>query len=131
MTTPSPAERDTLFKAFNTAMFRRDMDGVYKAVTPDFVWRLPIGPAAPTARELRNRADLAAYLEERKRLYEDLRYENVVTYHAPDASFNTFQVTGRKRVTGEVVNVHGLERFLFRDGRIMQKDAYWKRIEIE
>ena len=50
MTTPSPAERDVLLTAFSKALFARDVEAIYRAVTPDFVWRLPIGPeAAPGA----------------------------------------------------------------------------------
>ena len=107
------------------------MDATYKVATPDFVWRLPIGPTSPLAREIRGREQLAAYLDERKQIYEKLRYSDIITYHARDATFNTFLLTGRKRSTGEAFGVHGLERFLFRDGKVMHKDAYWKRIEVE
>ena len=129
--TLTPRQRDEILSAFNKAMFARDVDAVYKVVTPDFVWRLPVGPTAPGAREVRSREQLAAYLDERARLYEGLRYADGITYHAPDASFITFHLTGRKRATGAAVDVHGLDRFLFRDGKVMHKDAYWKRIETE
>jgi hypothetical protein len=35
---PPPNERDDLFKAFARALFKRDMDALYRAVTPDFWW---------------------------------------------------------------------------------------------
>ncbi len=124
-------QRDTILAAFNKALLARDMDAAYKVATEDFVWRLPIGPSAGVAREICGRDQLAAYLDERKVLYEKLRYNDIITYHAPDATFNTFHLTGIKRATGQALDVHGLERFLFRDGKVMHKDAYWKRIETE
>ena len=36
--TPPPNERDDLFRAFARALFKRDMDALYRAVTPDFWW---------------------------------------------------------------------------------------------
>ena len=37
--TPTPAERDALFQAFARALFKNDMDALYKVVSQDFVWR--------------------------------------------------------------------------------------------
>ncbi len=52
MPAPSPAERDALLTAFSKALFKRDVDAIYRTATQDFVWRLPIGPNAPNAREI-------------------------------------------------------------------------------
>jgi hypothetical protein len=34
---PSPAARDELLKGFARALFKADMDALYRVVTPDFV----------------------------------------------------------------------------------------------
>ena len=128
MTTPSPAERDTLLTAFSKALFRRDVAAVYRTVTPDFVWRLPIGPDAPVAREIASPEALAAYFDERERMYDGMRFHDVAYHHAPEATFMTFRITAKRKDGGAAVDALGMERYLFRDGRIALKDAYWKRI---
>jgi hypothetical protein len=35
----TPVERDALFKGFASALFKRDMDALYKVVSPGFIWR--------------------------------------------------------------------------------------------
>ena len=131
MTTPSPAERDALLKAFSKALFARDVEAIYRTVTPDFVWRLPIGPDAPVAREIASRQQLAAYFDERQRMYDGVRFNDVVYHHAPEATFMTFRVTGARKDGGVAVDALGMERYLFRDNLIALKDAYWKRIAVE
>ncbi|MDQ8729098.1 nuclear transport factor 2 family protein [Bradyrhizobium sp. LHD-71] len=130
MTTPPPAERDALLTAFSKALFKRDVDAIYRTVTPDFVWRLPIGPDAPVAREIGSPEQLADYFDARERTYDGVRFHDVVYHHAPEATFMTFRVTARRK-DGDAVDALGMERYLFRDGRIALKDAYWKRIGVE
>ena len=131
MTAPSSTERDALLSAFSKALFARDVEAVYRTVTPDFVWRLPIGPDAPVAREIKSPEQLAAYFDERERVYDGMRFKDVVYHHAPDATFMTFRVVAKRKDGGAGVDAHGIERYLFRDGRIALKDAYWKRIAVE
>ena len=118
-------------RLFNKAMFARDMQALYAVVTADFVWRVAIGPAAPGGRELCGPVAIAAYLDERARTYDNLRFNDVVTYHAPDCSFVSFRLSGLRRADARAVDVLGLERFAFRDDRIVLKDAYWKHIGVE
>ncbi len=127
----TPAERDALLTAFSKALFKRDVDAVYRTVTADFVWRLPIGSNAPVAREIASPEQLAAYFDERERMYAGVRFHDVVYHHAPDATFMTFRVTATRKDGGAAVDALGMERYLFRDGRIALKDAYWKRIAVE
>ena len=130
MTTPSPTDRDALLSAFSKALFARDVEAVYRTVTPDFVWRLPIGPDTPVAREIASRTQLAAYFDERERMYESMRFRDVVYHHAPEATFMTFRVVATRK-DGGAADALGMERYLFRDSLIALKDAYWKRIAVE
>ena len=131
MAEPSEIRREELMRQFNKAMFARDMPALYAVVTADFVWRVAIGPTAPGGRELRGAEQIAAYLDERARTYERLRFNDVVTYHASDCSFVSFRLSGQRREDARAVDVLGLERFAFRDDRIVLKDAYWKHIGAE
>ena len=94
MAEPSEIRREELMRQFNKAMFARDMPALYAVVTADFVWRVAIGPTAPGGRELRGAEQIAAYLDERARTYERLRFNDVVTYHASDCSFVSFRLSG-------------------------------------
>jgi ketosteroid isomerase-like protein len=131
MPTPSPAERDALLNAFSKALFKRDVEAIYRTVTPDFIWRLPIGPDAPVGREIASPEQLAAYFDERDRLYDGMRFNDVVYHHAPDATFMTFRAVATRKDGSAPVDALGMERYLFRGGRIALKDAYWKRIAVE
>lgn len=127
----SETRREELMRQFNKAMFARDMQALYQAVTEDFTWQVAVGPSAPVARALQGPSAILAYLDERAQRYEKLRFNDVATYHAPDCSFVSFRLTGLRRADASAVDVLGLERFAFRDGRIALKDAYWKHIGTE
>lgn len=131
MTVPLAAARDVLLAAFSKALFARDVEGVYRTVTPGFIWRLPIGPDAPLAREIASPDQLAAYFDERERVYEGMRFHDVAYHHAPEATFMTFRVVAKRKGGGAPVDALGMERYLFRDGLILLKDAYWKQISVE
>lgn len=131
MGAPSPVERDALLTAFSKALFKRDVDAVYRTVTPDFVWRLPIGAETPVAREIASPEQLAAYFDEREQMYDGIRFHDVVYHHAPETTFMTFRVTAKRKDGAAGVDALGMERYLFRDGRIALKDAYWKQIAVE
>jgi len=47
--TPTAEERDTLFKTFGRAFFKRDAGLLYEAVTPDFTWMTLDEAGAATA----------------------------------------------------------------------------------
>jgi ketosteroid isomerase-like protein len=131
MPAPFAAERDVLLTGFSKALFKRDVDAIYRTVTPNFVWRLPVGPDVPKAREIGSPEQLAAYFAERERMYDGMRFHDVVYHHAPEATFMTFRVTAARKDGGAGVDADGMERYLFRDGRIALKDAYWKQIAVE
>lgn len=123
--------REQALSKFRSAFSSGDVDAIYRAVTPDFVWRLPIGPDARVAREIDSPQALAEYLSERTRIYSELRYSDSATYHSDDATFVTFRVAGKRRADDASFDVLAMERYLFRDGRVSEKDAYWKNIRVE
>jgi len=42
---PSPTEREELFRGFARALFKGDIDALYRVVTPDFLWTFHDGLA--------------------------------------------------------------------------------------
>ncbi len=118
------ADRDALFKAFGRAFFKRDVDALYETVTDDFVWySLDQGG---NVNAITGRAAVADQLAARSPQLENVRFEDVVYHHAPDATFMTFRLTARNVDTGEPHEEIGVERYTFRDGRIAVKDVYRK-----
>ena len=121
---PSPAERDALFKSFGRAFFRRDVDALYETVTPDFTW-MSLDQAG-NVRSITGRDAVAEQLNRRSEALENIRFEDVVYHHAPEATFMTFRLTATRKDTGEPHEEVGIERYTFKDGRITIKDVYRK-----
>jgi ketosteroid isomerase-like protein len=121
--TPSAETRDTIFKAFGRAFFRQDLDAMYAVVTPDFTWSVPDGAVT---RVLQGREQIAAFFVERRGKIENVRFEDVVYHHAPDATFMTFRMTGTEVANGQPFERIGIERYTFRDGKLAVKDVYYR-----
>ena len=123
---PSAAERDELLKGFARALFKADMDALYRIVTSDFLWSFHDGVA--TTKALAGPAAIAEHLAEQKARFSAQRFHEVVYHHATEASFMTFRVSEIVRETGEQREQAGIERYTFRDGRLATKDVYRKPI---
>jgi ketosteroid isomerase-like protein len=123
---PSPAERDELFKGFARALFKADMDALYRVVTPDFLWSFHDGGVV--TRSLADPSAIRAHLAEQKSLFSAQRFHEVVYHHAPDISFMTFRVSEILRATGEQREQRGIESYTFADGKLATKDVYRKPI---
>lgn len=118
---PSPAERDACFKTFGRAFFKQDLDLMYEVVTEDFSWKME---EAGRTRVLDSREQIAAYFDERRGRFENVRFEDVVYHHAPEATFMTYRMTGTEVATGKHFEKVGVERYAFRDGKLTVKDVY-------
>jgi ketosteroid isomerase-like protein len=120
------AERDAVFKTFGRAWFKRDVELLYRAVVPDFVWMA--NDADGRVRQIIGREAIAAEFAAMNSGSVQRRFEDVVYHHAPDASFMTFRLIETDKVTGAVREESGIERYVFRDGRIALKDVYRKPV---
>ena len=121
---PSPDERDELFKRFARALFKGEIDALYQAVTPDFLWSFHDGLAV--TKSLQGPDAIAAHLDQQKALLSAQRFHDVVYHHAGDISFMTFRVSETLRATGEQREQLGIERYTFKDGKLATKDVYRK-----
>ena len=118
---PTVEERDLLFKQFGRAFFKQDLDAMYEVVTEDFAYSILVND---TPRQMNTRDQVAAFFEERRGTQKDVRFEDVVFHHAPDATFMTYRVTGIDVATEQPFERVGVERYTFRNGRIAEKDVY-------
>jgi ketosteroid isomerase-like protein len=124
--TPSTEERDTLFKTFGRAFFKQDLDLMYQVVAEDFTWTVQDGE---DVRVLDSREKIQAFFAERRGKSENVRFEDVVFNHAPEATFMTYRMTGTEVATGERFAKVGVERYTFRDGKLTEKDVYSRPAE--
>ena len=123
---PSPTERDELFRGFARALFKGDIDALYRVVTPDFLWTFHDGLAV--TKSLADPAAIAAHLAEQKALFSAQRFHGVAFHHAGDMTFMTFRVSETVRASGEQREQRGVESYTFRDGKLATKDVYRKPI---
>ena len=121
---PTIEERAKLFKDFARALFTRDLEALYETVTPDFVWSFHDG--LTVTKRLDHPLAVAEHLDQQKAYFAQQRFHDVAYHHLPDLSFMTFRVSETVRATGETRELRGVERYLFRDGRIALKDVYRK-----
>ncbi|HEX4894534.1 MAG TPA: nuclear transport factor 2 family protein [Hyphomicrobiaceae bacterium] len=126
MTAPTSEARDALFKTFGRAWFKRDVDLLYEAVTPDFQWRGLDSSGA--VRLISTRDGVAEAFRSMATSPLKVRFEDVAYHHAPDASFMTFRIIETDPATGKSREDVGVERYTFRDGRIAVKDVYRKPV---
>src|ERR1700716_4337101 len=104
---PSPAKRDELFKGFARALFKGDMDALYKVVTPDFLWRFHDGLLL--TKSLTSPAAISEHLTAQKVLFAAQRFHDVAYHHAGDMTFMSFRVSETVRATGEAREQCGIE----------------------
>jgi ketosteroid isomerase-like protein len=123
---PTPAERGALFENFARALFKHDMEALYRVVSQDFVWRYHDGVSPEVV--LIGRDAILKHLDERKAFYSTSRFHDIIYHHLPDLSFMTFRVSEIVRSTGEHREQRGIERYTFEDGRIATKDVYRKPV---
>jgi hypothetical protein len=96
---PSAAARDKLFEGFARALFKQDIDGLYRVITPGFVWAYHDGISAELV--LTGRDAILIHLQEKKAYYSESRFHEVAYHHLPEISFMTFRVSEIVRATGE------------------------------
>jgi ketosteroid isomerase-like protein len=123
---PPPAVRDELLKGFARALFKADMDALYRVVTPDFVWSFHDGLGAIEA--LAGPDAIRLHLAGQKARFSAQRFHEVVYHHADEATFMTFRVSETVRDTGEAREQRGIEYYTFRDGLLATKDVYRKPV---
>jgi len=123
---PTPPERDALFESFARALFKHDMDALYRVVSPEFVWRYHDGVSPEVV--LIGPGAILKHLDEKKAFYATSRFHDIVYHHLPDVSFMTFRVSEIVRSTGENREQRGIERYTFEGGKIAAKDVYRKPV---
>jgi ketosteroid isomerase-like protein len=125
--TPTSAERMELFTAFSRAFLSADIEALYKAVTPDFLWSYHDGISVTKA--LSGPSAIAEHFAEQKSLFSEQHFHEVGFDHLPERTFMTCRISETVRATGEHREQCAIELYTFKDGKIATKDVYRKRAE--
>ena len=125
---PSPAQRDELLKGFARALFRGDIEALYRVVTADFLWSFHDGLSL--TKSLAGPDAIREHLTEQKAVFSGQRFHDLACHHAGELTFMTFRVSETVRASGEAREQRGIESYTFRDGRLATKDVYRKPIPV-
>jgi steroid delta-isomerase-like uncharacterized protein len=108
---------------------RHDLDAILDHFADDAVFESPRGPD-PFGTRFVGKDEVRAGLEKRFAGIPDVHYGDDRHFVSADGSRGVSEWTLTGTTTdGERLEVRGCDLWTFRDGRIVVKDSYWKRVE--
>jgi ketosteroid isomerase-like protein len=116
-----------LLKAFLEAFNRHDVDAIMDFFAKDCTMYLPRGPE-PWGQRLVGKADVRAGVAGRFAGLPDAHYGKDSHWVCGDLGVSRWELTGTTS-SGSQLRVQGIDLLHFRDGKIVQKDSYWKAVE--
>jgi steroid delta-isomerase-like uncharacterized protein len=123
--TVTTAMLEAVLDAFN----RHDLDGILEHFAEDAVFESPRGPE-PFGTRYVGREEVRAGLAKRFQGIPDVHYGDDRHFLSDDGTRGVSQWTLTGTTTdGQHLEVRGCDLWTFRDGRIVVKDSYWKRVE--
>jgi ketosteroid isomerase-like protein len=114
---------EEIVDAFN----RHDADGVMPFFVDDCVFATPRGPS-PFGRRLVRREDVRAGVAARFTGIPDVHYGGDTHFASGDRGVSEWTLTGTT-TEGDRLELRGCDLWTFRDGKVVRKDSYWKRVE--
>lgn len=116
-----------LLRRFGKAFNSGDVETILDCVTEDFEWIMAEGPIPPDGRIVRGKTELSESLAHRAKQIPDIRFSETEVFGAADRVVGTFRARGRY-TSGKVLDVRGCDIYVIRDGKIAQKNSFWKQI---
>ena len=126
-TSAKPHVDEKLMREVSAAFNSRDADRIAECFADDAVFYLARGPE-PTGRPLRGKEVIRKAMADRFAVIPDMRWEHKKYVLAGDHAISVWTVKGRG-ADGEELNCQGCDIYRFRDGKIVEKDTYWKIVE--
>jgi ketosteroid isomerase-like protein len=112
-----------LVAAFNA----HDLDAVMSFFADDCELMMPRGPD-PWGQRYVGKADVRKGLATRFQGVPDVHYGDVHNWVSGNHGVSQWTLTGTTK-DGKKIKVRGCDLLEFRDGKIIQKDSYWKIVE--
>ena len=116
-----------LLKRFLEAFNRHDLDGIMSYFADDCVFYMPRG-AGPRGDRFIGKDAVRAGLAKRFEGIPNVHYGEDRHWACGDFGVSEWTLTGTS-VSGQSLNVRGVDLLEFVDGRITRKDSFWKIVE--
>ena len=113
-----------LLKAFLDAFNRHDLDAIMDYFADECVFYMPRG-ASPRGERYVGKADVRAGLAKRFIGIPDVHYGEDQHWVCGDVGISEWTLTGTS-MSGEHLEVRGIDLLEFADGKIRRKDSFWK-----
>jgi steroid delta-isomerase-like uncharacterized protein len=108
---------------------RHDLDAILEHFSDDAVFESPRGPE-PYGTRYVGKADVRAGLAKRFEGIPDVHYGDDRHFVSADGTRGVSEWTLTGTTTdGQRLEVRGCDLWTLRDGKIVVKDSYWKRVE--
>lgn len=120
---PTVATLRAILAAFNA----HDLEQIMSLFAEDCVLQMPRGPD-PWGTRMVGKAAVREGLASRFTGLPDVRYEDDSHLIAGNVGVSKWTLRGTP-ASGEPITVHGCDFYTFRDGKIVEKDSYWKIVE--
>jgi ketosteroid isomerase-like protein len=113
-----------LLREFLDAFNRHDLDGIMDYFADDCVFYMPRG-SSPRGDRYVGKADVRAGLAKRFAGIPDVHYGEDRHWVCGDLGVSEWTLTGTS-ISGQHLEVRGVDILEFADGRITRKDSFWK-----
>ena len=112
-----------IHEAFNS----RDADAIVAFFADDATFYMASGPD-PDGRAVKGRSAIREVLADRFLVIPDLSWDFMYGYATRNRAVTVWRVTGNS-TDGTVLDFQGCDLWEFRDGLVLNKDAYWKIVK--
>ena len=120
---------DEVLRAVLDGFNRHDLDAILEHFADDAVFESPRGPE-PFGTRYTGKAEVRAGLAKRFEGIPDVHYGDDRHFVSADGTRGASEWTLTGTTTdGQRLEVRGCDLWTLRDGRIVVKDSYWKRVE--
>lgn len=126
MTEEGTASLEAL-RAILDAFNRHDLDAIMELFADDCVLEMPRGPD-PWGTRYVGKECVREGLLTRFATVPDIRYTDDLHWVAGDRGVSEWTLTGTT-ADGVRLELRGCDHWLFRDGKVVRKDSYWKIVE--
>jgi ketosteroid isomerase-like protein len=113
-----------LLREFLEAFNRHDLDGIMDYFADDCVFYMPRG-SSPRGDRYVGKADVRAGLARRFAGIPDVHYGEDRHWVCGDLGVSEWTLTGTS-ISGQHLEVRGVDLLEFADGKISRKDSFWK-----
>lgn len=114
-------------QAFLDAFNRHDLDAIMEFFAEDCEFFLPRGPE-PWGRRFEGKAAVREGLATRFAGLPDVHYGDDRHWACGQFGVSEWLITGTTP-DGQRIAARGVDLLEFKDGKIVRKDSYWKRVE--